>query len=1174
MTLWWLLFYNIIKKYYSTKEVRMDSKQSNNPNRSGSLFEKLLSGDQQYTTAEIIEMIRAENREKQRAKEKRVEQEQPKPMRSSLEIRLQQERELKLAKINHIKSMELPLDFENVFDNDERAQGIRVDNVADGLIKCLHELGRVDIEYIATISQKDMKTVITSLRGSIYQNPDSWNECFYKGWETADEYLSGNLMKKLKKARRANEEYIGWFENNVSALQDILHKPLATEDIYVSLGSPWLPADIVDDFIQYLLGKPFKYISVESRVQHDELTGTWEIPYKSRYSMSADSYSKYGTRRIEALHIIERTLNMRDVAIFDEVEDPKDPSKTRKVLNEAETILAIEKQKIIIDKFQKWVWIDEQRKERLQAIYEDKFAYYRTRKFDGSFLEFPGMSKDVELFQYQKNSVARIIFTPNTLLAHDVGSGKTYVMVAAGMELKRIGLSKKNLYVVPNNILGQWKAIYLEMYPQANIFCVEPKNFTPTKKRATLEYIRDHEFDGIIMAYSCFDRIPLSKEYINQRLREEQKKLDGLSREDGKDTSGLRKARQAIKREIEKLQEKQEKLDSTIAFDKLGITRLFVDEAHNYKNVPIDTKINRVRGISNIGSTKCEEMLSKVQYIQRRNNGAGVVMATGTPITNSITDAFVMQKYLQEGELALLELQNFDSWVGMFAERSSEFEIDVDTNTYRLATRLSKFHNLPELTSLLSSIADFHSKDNGADLPKFNGHHDILVGKTEALQAYLQQISERAENVHKGKIPRTEDNMLKITTDGRKAALDIRLVEKKAGFYMQSKVYQCAERVITTYLATREKKSTQLVFCDSSTPKAEFNMYDELCRLLILGGIPRNEIAYIHDVNTEKQREALFARINDGEVAVLIGSTFKLGLGVNVQNRLLAVHHLDVPWRPADMVQREGRIIRQGNTNEEVFIYRYITEGSFDAYSWQLLEMKQRFITAILSGSLIEREGSDIEDTVLDYAEVKALAVGNELIKKRVETANELSRYQALQRKTLEAKENLRKELADIPVKQSFYHDLIEKAKKDKAFYDGNKQEIDKEQRKRMRSFIFNTACKNLMNNREETLLRYQGFEIILPAGMRYEDAYVWLKREGKYQVSLGDNEKGTLIRIDNCLENLSNRISKWYLALAELRRREELIQAELDKDENYADEIKGLQEKLLQIDKELGVKQ
>lgn len=1135
-------------------------------NKGSSLFEKLLAGGKQYSKAEVREMIREENRAKTQAAQNKT------PF-SSMESRLQQERDLKAEKVNQIKAMELPLDFENAFEGDARAKGVRVENVSDGLVKCLHELGRVDIEYISAITQKDFKTVIMGLKGSIYQNPDLWQECFYKGWETADEYLSGNLMKKLKKAKRANEEYVGWFDGNVKALQGILNKSLTTDEIYISLGSPWIPPDIIDDFIQFLLGKPFKYICVESRVLHDEVTGSWEIPYKSRYALSADSYSKYGTRRMEALHILERTLNMRDVAVMDEVDDPKDPSKTRKVINEAETILAIEKQKLIIDKFQEWVWQDEQRADRLRAIYEDRFAYHRARRFDGSFLQFPNMSKGVELFPYQKNAVARIIFTPNTLLAHDVGSGKTYVMVAAGMELKRMGLSKKNLFVVPNNILGQWKEIYLSMYPKANVFCVEPKNFTPAKRRDTLEYIRDNDFDGIIMAYSCFDRIPLSKEYVMEKLREEQDKLDELSKKEGKDTAGLRRARQTVYRTIERLQEAKERLDSMISFDKLGITRLFVDEAHNYKNVPIDTKINRVRGISNVGSTKCVEMLEKVRYVQRQNNGAGVVMATGTPITNSLTDAFVMQKYLQDGELALLDLQNFDSWVGMFAERSSEFEIDVDTNTYRLATRLSKFHNLPELTSLLSSIADFHSMDKGEDLPKFNGYKDILVEKTEGLQAYLEQISERAERVHQGKVSRTVDNMLKITTDGRKAALDIRLVDKKAAFQMQSKVYQCAVRVICTYLETRAEKKAQLVFCDSSAPKPDFNMYDELCRLLVLGGIPREEIAYIHDANTEKQREALFEKVCKGDIAVLIGSTFKLGLGVNVQTKLLAVHHLDVPWRPADMVQREGRIIRQGNTNDEVFIYRYITEGSFDAYSWQLLEMKQRFITAILSGALTERDGADIEDTVLDYAEVKALAVGNELIKKRVETANELNRYRSLQRKTLEAKEGLKKELAELPSKQGQYHELIAKAQRDKAFYEANKREIPAEERRRLRASIYNAAQAHLMHERELRLLSYQGFEILLPAGMRAEDAYVWVCREGKYAVELGENEKGMLIRVDNCLENLSARISKWYQCLFDLHRRQESIQAELDKDENYQDEIKRLQQRLREIDKELGVK-
>ncbi len=1130
------------------------------PPSGDSLFEKLRSGRWKVDKEEMKEMIRAENREKAAA-------------RASLEARIERENQQKTEKLNGIKAMELPVGFENAFEGDEKTKGVTVDSIADGLVKCLHELGRVDIEYVAAVSRAELKEVILALKGAIYQNPEAWEECFYKGWETADEYLSGNLMQKWKKAKEANEEYIGWFADNVQALQAALPRAIAAEDIYVSLGSPWLPSDIVDEFIVYLLGKPYSNTTAETSVQHDEETGSWEIPYKNRYSYSADSYSKYGTKRMEALYILEHTLNMRDVAIFDSVPDPYDRFKTRRVLNEAETVLAMEKQKIMIDVFRKWVWEDEARKRRLQAVYEDKFAYRRVRKFDGSFLQFPGMAKGVSLFPYQRNAVARIIFTPNTLLAHDVGAGKTYVMIAAGMELKRMGISTKNLFVVPNNLVGQWKEIYLSMYPNANLFTVEPKSFTPAKRKGTLEYIRDHEFDGVVMAYSCFDRIPLSKKYLEDRLLEEGCKLDDLSKEKGKDTFGLRRAREGVKKDIDRLREQQEKSEDELTFDKLGFTRLFVDEAHNYKNVPVDTKIERVRGIGNGGSLKCREMLSKVQYIQRKNGGGGVVMATGTPITNSVTDAFVMQKYLQPGELALLDLQSFDSWVGMFAERSAEFEIDVDTNSYRLATRLSKFHNLPELTSLLGSIADFHSMGSGEDVPVFQGHRDIVVEKTDELQEYLKEISERADRVHQCKVSRSVDNMLVITTDGRKAALDIRLVKKGLGFHPQSKVYRCAEIVLGTYLNTRATKRTQLVFCDGSTPKDGFNMYDELRRLLELGGIPADEIAYIHDASTEKQRERMFEDMQTGKLAVLIGSTFKLGLGVNVQKRLLAVHHLDVPWRPADMVQREGRILRQGNTNEEVYIYRYITEGSFDAYSWQLLEMKQRFISALLSGSLTQRSGSDVEDVVLDYAEVKALAVGNELIKRRVETANELGRYQALQRKTVEARENMKRELAEIPAQRRYYRDLILLAEKDKAFYEEHKQDTPPEQRRVLRSVIYNAARRNVMNEQEEELMRYQGFEIILPAGMRAEETYIYLKREGRYQVNLGDSDKGALVRIDNCLDNFNARISKWYDRLSDLHRRAESIQLQLDKDENYYDEIEGLKERLKEIDKALGVK-
>ncbi|MBO5327603.1 MAG: DEAD/DEAH box helicase family protein, partial [Clostridia bacterium] len=1053
-----------------------------------------------------------------------------------------------------------------------RTQGVHVDSVADALVSSQRTLGRVDIEYMSAITGKDYKTVIESLGAAIYQNPETWNECFYKGWETADEYLTGNLSRKWNAAWDANCKYKGYFRRNLRALEEILPPTVATKDIYVTLGSPWVPADIIDDFIEYLLGKCRYANSPEYRVKHDELTGTWDIPFKTRYD-DARSYSTYGTRRMKALYIIERTLNMRDVAVTDKVQNLFNKSGEKRVINKEETVLAIEKQKKIIQKFQSWIWTDAKRKERLEEIFENKFSCVRTRRFDGSFLNFPTMAKGISLYPYQKNAVARILFSKNTLLAHDVGSGKTYVMIAAGMELKRMGLSKKNLYVVPNNIVGQWQKIFLTAYPQAKLLCIEPKHFTPAKRQRVLKDIKDNDYDAIIMAYSCFDMIHLSSQYKERALLEEKKIVDTIAKSSLKNTSGIERAKKKIKDGLIKLLNTVSAEATGICFDELGITRLFVDEAHNYKNVPIETQITRILGISNAGSEKCKSMLEKVKYVQRQNDGGGVVMATGTPITNSITDAYVMQKYLQSGELAALDLQSFDSWVGMFAERATEFEIDVDTNSYRLATRFSKFHNLPELTVLLSSIADFHEMRDSEELPKFDGYTDALIAKTLPFAAFLDQISQRADAVRGGLVRRIDDNMLKITTDGRKAALDLRLVDPQSKFTYQSKVARCAENVTNIYFKTLFTKKTQLVFCDTSTPKNGFNLYDELTALLVRNGVKREDIAFVHDAATDKQREELFKKVREGVIRVLIGSTFKLGLGVNVQDKLIAVHHLDVPWRPADMVQREGRILRQGNENESVQIFRYITEGSFDAYSWQLLETKQNFISALLNGSLKQRSGSDVDNTVLNYAEVKALAIGNPLIKKRVETANELTRYLALQRKVIESRERLSKELDELPEKMEQANNRILDCREDMIYYQINKREYDKEDRKIIRQQIYQAVQENIMQEEEKTLLVYQGFEVVTPANMLREKPYVWLKRCGKYYVELGDTEMGSIVRIDNFLEDFIGLLTKLRLRLDDYKIQEERINEELEKNESYVDKIESLKQELEKIDKKLGVK-
>lgn len=1087
------------------------------------------------------------------------------------ERKAEEERLNKEQHILEVTSMDLPLDWENAFSGDALTQGVYTESISDALVMSLSNLARVDIEYISSITGKDYKTVICALKGSIFQNPEKWDECFYKGWETAEEYLSGNLMRKWNSAQKANAEYKGYFDDNIRALSKILPTTVATKDIYITLGSPWVPVDIIDDFITHILNlKKEPY----SGTKHDELTGTWEIPNKSGYwyRHSIAATHTYGTPRIEALYILERTLNMKTVAVTDEVVCLTNKSGKKRVVNKSETLLALEKQQKMIDEFQKWVWKDEKRKERLEIIFENNFSCVRKRIFDGSFLEFPTMSDAVNLFPYQKNAVARILFTPNTLLAHDVGSGKTYIMIAAGMELKRMGLSNKNLYVVPNNIVGQWKSIFQTMYPTAKLLCVEPKNFTKQKREAVLEKIKDEDFDGIIMAYSCFEQIPLSKDFYMEELQETKDEIKRLTSNSKKATSKLGKKQEAINKALSELCVAMEDMYNTVYFDELGITRLFVDEAHNYKNVPIETKVDRVLGISSAGSKKCKDMMDKVHLIQKQNNGGGVVMATGTPITNSITDAFIMQKYLQSGELAMLDLQNFDSWIGMFAERVTEFEIDVDTSSYRLATRFAKFHNLPELTSLLASIADFHQADSTNGVPDFDGYNDALVAKTRGFADYLDDISSRAERVRKGTVSRTDDNMLKITTDGRKAALDLRLVEPNAGFSYQSKVARCAENVFDIYLKTGASKSTQLIFCDSSTPKIGFNVYTEVKNLLVGMGVPQEQIAFIHDAETEARRAKLFAKVRNGEIRVLIGSTFKLGLGVNVQDKLIAVHHLDVPWRPADMTQREGRILRQGNENSRVHIYRYITEGSFDAYSWQLLETKQRFISGLLSGSLTERSGSDVESTVLDYAEVKALAVGNPLVKERVETANELTRYLALQRKAIETHIRLEKELMELPAKITHQKEIIEKCKLDMDFYNANYKEYDKEERKELRASLHEAVKENVLMQSETVFSTYQGFEIVLPANMTAEKPFIWLQKNGRYYVELGDTEIGGLIRIDNYLENLTEHFAKLQEGYNNLCYREEAVKIELTKKENYSDRIEETKRRLEKIDKKLGI--
>lgn len=1086
------------------------------------------------------------------------------------EERIQEEQKKKEEeRISSIIDMELPLDYENIFADTVDVER-KVESSTDGLVLSLSNMGRVDIEYIAAICDKDPKDVINDLKGVIYQNPDTWEECFYKGWETSDEYLSGNLISKRRKAEECNKKFRGMFELNIKAIDSVMPQRLSHQNVFITLGSPWVPVNIISEFVLHILG--YKGRRVERPdIAHDVTSGTWEIRNKPLFTYNIRANAVYGTRRMDAIHILERTLNMKTITISDEVPCKTSKSGYKRVINQDETALVVEKQNKLIAEFKAWVWSDYDRKERLIDIFEERYGCYKTRRYDGSFLTFPGLNPSVSIYPYQRNAIARILYGKNTLLAHDVGSGKTYIMVCAGMELRRMGLSKKNLYAVPNNIVGQWKKMFAELYPSSSVLTIEPKDFTPTKRKDALKNIKNGDYDAIIIAHSCFDMISVSASYHEKELKERKAVLEDIRKDITKSHAGIKRELQKVENELAKIQLAMLLVDDEYAFDNLGIDRLFVDEAHYYKNVPVPTKMDKVLGVSSQGSKKCEEMVDKVHHVQR--SGGGVIMATGTPITNSVSDVFVFQQYLQSGELALLDINCFDAWVGMFAERSTQFEIDVDTSSYRLATRLARFHNLPELTALLSSVSDFHKAESEKGIPEFNGYKDCLIAKTPAFAQYLKEISRRADDVRNHRVTRAQDNMLKITGDGRRAALDIRLVDGIQPFTYQSKVAKCAETVAEIYDKTEDKGLTQLVFIDSSTPKQGFNIYDELVRILQIFGVDRNKVAYIHDADTDKKRDELFKKVRAGDIRILIGSTFKLGVGVNVQDKLIALHHLDVPWRPADMVQREGRLIRPGNENKEVFIFRYITEGSFDAYSWQLLETKQRFISELLSGTLEERSGDEIDDTVLSYAEVKALAIGNPLIKERVEVANEISRLSIVQRKNQETRELMLSSIAALPEKIEQLKVRFNNATYDYEYSQNHPYVAEKEERYALRDSIFEALKDNVFKLEKRVICQYRGFNVVLPENMFKEKPYLLLENSGSYIVEMGFSEKGVLLRLDNfiddmpkLIENLSKNIDE---ETSQLNRAKE----EVGKTESYSDRIAELKARLEVIDKKLKVK-
>ncbi len=1049
----------------------------------------------------------------------------------------------------------------------EELHGASSDEV---LVACLNQLGRVDLELMSIACGKSCEELIADLRGSaIFQDPaefeyeDHWD--MTRGWVLKARYLSGNLRRKLEIAVVQNRRFHGIFDCNVRALEKRIPETLSLSDIHVLPGAPWMPPELVASFAKELL-----HLRVAPSVIFNKELCTWDITAPEEAGVSVANTMTYGTAHLSALKILEHTMNNKTVKVFDYLPTLA-AHKYDRVFNRGATLEAQEKEKEILREFRKWVYGEKERIRLLEDCYNDAFVGYGVGSYDGSFLKFPDLNPDITFFEHQRNAIARILLSAeHLLLAHDVGTGKTYEICAGVHELYRMKLSRKNLVVVPNNVLKATVNAHKLLYPGDKILAVFPKDFTPSKRAEVLRKVRDEDFVAIYMAYSSFDMIVMSKSYRVKKMTDEIQSLRvAIS------CTVNTAEKKMLERQKEHLSKKlmayiTEGEDTPwLPFDKLGIETLVVDEAHNYKNIPLQSRADNIVGMHSQGSKKCKEMLEKSRVVKK------LIFATGTPLTNSLSDLFVLQTYLQADELKFRGISTFDMWVNTFGgERETNFEVDVDSKQLRAVTRFNTFHNLTELMALFSTVCDFHHlEENAEEIPDFEGYRDICVPKNKAQGEYIKSLSERTELIRTHQVKRTEDNLLKVTTDGRKCALDIRLVDPEISISIceKTKITACADAIRRIY---REQPDTcQIVFSDVGTPKAGFNVYDALRLELICRGIPEREIAFVHDATGEIARAKLFAAINMGTVRVVVGSTAKLGVGVNVQEKLIALHHLSVPWRPADMVQREGRILRRGNTCKEVQIYRYVTEGSFDSYSWQLLENKQRFISSFLSGSSATRDADDVADVVLNYAEIKALAIGNPLIKKRVETANRLERTKIACRHRQKQLLDLQTVVESAPAELDRLTALLERTAADARDYAENREVIPMEERAAFGEELLEAVLDNELYGEERIFDTYQGFSVCLPAGMDLKHPYVVLRSQNgaSYRVEMGtDKPLGCAMRVDHLLDGLGQRVQSIEEQLENTRKRQLEAEIDLEKGNPYVLQVEELEQELCEIDRRL----
>ena len=1050
-------------------------------------------------------------------------------------------------------------------------------------INSLNEFGCVDIEYIADQAGMSVEDAIAELKGAIFQDPAYFEDGepydLTKGWVILPYYISGNVKQKIQLASKMNKQIRGAFASNIQVLRQVLPEHVDFEDIHIGLSSPWIPVEMISLFM-----KQFLRLNEYPNVIYNRDVGRYKVAIDSSDRDSVLNNTTYGVSEIEHLNfrsytkqyltaaeIIEQTLNGKICKVHDYIPNYSSKSKYsyEAILNRDKTLEAQRKQQMLNDAFVEWVHSKKERMEQIEEKYNESMVGYAIPKYDGSFLKFPDLNPDIKLYKHQRDAIARILLSnSNTLLAHDVGAGKTYEIIVSVHELKRMGRCNKTIITVPNSTLQAIVSEHKKLYKDDNILVVYPKDFTPDKRNRVLEKIRDNDYDAIYMAYSSFDMIVMSKQYYINKMVMEINKLKAAmtTAQTSYDKALIESNINQLKRKLKKYME-EEKECKWLTFDKLGVDTLVVDEAHYYKNVPTRSNTDNVVGFSNSGSKKCKEMVEKVHSCKK------IIFATGTPMTNSQADIFVFQYYLQPNVLEYHDL-NFDRWINTFGHKETTIECDVDANSKNLRTmvRFTSFHNLGELMSLFAQVCDFYRiKEDDEGLPEFNGYEDILVPKNKAQVEYMADLSVRTDRIRKGEVKREEDNLLKVIIDGRKGALDIRDTDYdgELDFSVDSKIKVCGRNICR--IRKEYPDTTQIVFCDISTPKPSFNAYDCLADELVSLGMERDEIAFVHDATTEAARSKLFADMNKGKIKVVVGSTPKLGIGVNVQEKLIALHHLSVPWRPADMVQREGRILRKGNTCKEVFIYRYITEGSFDAYSWQLLENKQKFIASFLSGVCVAREMDDIADTVLSYAEVKALAIGNPLIKKRVEVANELEHAKIDCRSRQKQLQKLRSIIGSAPAKIEKHQELARIAGLEYQYYCDNKKTVPNGQRIVFGSTLVLMLYKNSFRSQESLFDTYQGFDVMLPANMTREHPYVIIRgpHGGEYycEMELDKQPRGYSMTIDYLLEHLKDRVVNNNKAVESIKKQVAEAQSDLDQDNWYLDEVDRLKKKLEQID-------